>query len=165
MILVTGGTGYTGCLLARRLAEAGTAVINIYFNTPKTGPEFTNWDDHPGNAGRPGHFAKYMRIRLPYMDQALAALIEDIFARGLEQRILVVVVGEFGRTPKMLRFAEQQLRSGSLAGCLHRVAFGRRLAHGTGGRRDQSQGGVPDRESSHAAGPASHNLPASGHRL
>jgi hypothetical protein len=47
------------CLLARRLAEAGTAVINIYFNTPKTGPEFTNWDDHPGNAGRPGHFAKY----------------------------------------------------------------------------------------------------------
>ena len=89
------------CLLARRLAEAGTAVINIYFNKPKRGPEFTNWDDHPGNSGRPGHFAKYMRIRLPYMDQALSALIEDIFARGLDQRILVVVVGEFGRTPKM----------------------------------------------------------------
>ncbi len=89
------------CLLARRLAEAGTAVINIYFNTPKSGPDFTNWDDHPGNAGRPGHFAKYMRTRLPYMDQALSALIEDIFARGLETRILVVVVGEFGRTPKM----------------------------------------------------------------
>ena len=32
------------CLLARRLAEHGTSVINIYFNTPKTGPEFTNWD-------------------------------------------------------------------------------------------------------------------------
>lgn len=89
------------CLLARRLAEAGTAVINIYFNTPKNGPDFTNWDDHPGNAGRPGHFAKYMRTRLPYMDQALAALIEDIFDRGLEQQILVVVVGEFGRTPRM----------------------------------------------------------------
>jgi len=53
------------CLLARRLAKAGTAVINIYFNTPKTGQEFTNWGDHPGNAGRPGHFAKYMKIRLP----------------------------------------------------------------------------------------------------
>lgn len=89
------------CLLARRLAEAGTAVINIFFNTPKSGPEFTNWDDHPGNAGRPGHFAKYMRTRLPYMDQALAALIDDIFARGLDRKILVVVVGEFGRTPKM----------------------------------------------------------------
>ena len=89
------------CLLARRLAEAGTAVVNIYFNTPKTGQEFTNWDDHPGNAKRPGHFARYMKVRLPYMDQALSALIEDIFARGLDKKILVVVVGEFGRTPKM----------------------------------------------------------------
>ena len=87
------------CLLARRLAESGTSVVNIYFNTPKTGQEFTNWDDHIQNAGRPGHFAKYMRVRLPYMDQALSALIEDIFARGLDRRILVVVVGEFGRTP------------------------------------------------------------------
>jgi hypothetical protein len=90
-----------GCLLARRLAEAGAGVINIYFNTPKTGPEFTNWDDHILNAGRPGHFAKYMRVRLPYMDQAVAALIEDIHARGLDQRILVVAVGEFGRTPRL----------------------------------------------------------------
>lgn len=89
------------CLLARRLAENGTSVINIYFNTPKSGQEFTNWDDHILNAGRPGHFAKYMRVRLPYMDQALSALIEDIFARGLDQKILVVVVGEFGRTPRL----------------------------------------------------------------
>jgi hypothetical protein len=89
------------CLLARRLAEAGTAVINIYFNTPKTGQEFTNWDDHISNAGRPGHFGKYMSIRLPYMDRALTALIEDIFNRGLDQKVLVVVVGEFGRTPRL----------------------------------------------------------------
>lgn len=89
------------CLLARRLAEAGTAVINIYFNTPASGPDFTNWDDHPGNAGRPGHFAHYMRHRLPYMDEALAALIEDVSQRGLDRKILIVVVGEFGRTPKM----------------------------------------------------------------
>lgn len=89
------------CLLARRLAESGTSVINIYFNTPKSGQEFTNWDDHISNAGRPGHFAKYMRVRLPYMDQALSALIEDIFSRGLDRRILVVVVGEFGRTPRL----------------------------------------------------------------
>lgn len=90
-----------GCLLARRLAEAGAAVINLYFNTPKTGPEFTNWDDHIGNAGRPGHFGKYMRVRLPYMDQALSTLIEDIEQRGLAERVLVVVVGEFGRTPRL----------------------------------------------------------------
>ena len=49
------------CLLARRLAEAGTSVITLYIDTPKTGPEFTNWDDHIMNAGRPGHFASYMR--------------------------------------------------------------------------------------------------------
>lgn len=89
------------CLLARRLAEAGAAVINLYIDTPKNGQEFTNWDDHIGNAGRPGHFGDYMRTRLPYLDQCLSALIEDIFARGLEQRILVVVVGEFGRTPRL----------------------------------------------------------------
>lgn len=89
------------CLLARRLAEAGTAVINLYIDTPKTGQEFTNWDDHIGNAGRPGHFGDYMRTRLPYLDQSLSALIADIFARGLDRQILVVVVGEFGRTPRL----------------------------------------------------------------
>jgi len=89
------------CLLARRLAEAGSAVINVYFNTPKTGQEFTNWDDHIGNAGRPGHFGKYMDIRLPYMDQAVATLIEDIYSRNLDQKILVVICGEFGRTPRL----------------------------------------------------------------
>jgi uncharacterized protein (DUF1501 family) len=89
------------CLLARRLAEAGTSVINVYFNTPKTGQEFTNWDDHISNAGRPGHFGKYMSIRLPYMDQALSTLIEDIHDRHLDRKILVVVVGEFGRTPRL----------------------------------------------------------------
>ncbi len=88
-------------LLARRLAEAGTAVVSLMMNSPKRGPEFTNWDDHPGNAGRPGHFAKYMRTRLPYFDQALSRLIEDIWDRGLNKRIMVVVVGEFGRTPRI----------------------------------------------------------------
>jgi hypothetical protein len=89
------------CLLARRLAEADTAVVTIYANTPKNGPEFTNWDDHPDNAGRPGHFGDYMRTRLPCMDQALAALIEDIYGRGLDHKVLLVAVGEFGRTPKI----------------------------------------------------------------
>jgi uncharacterized protein (DUF1501 family) len=91
------------CLLARRLAEAGTAVISLYIDTPKTGQEFTNWDDHILNAGRPGHFGDYMKVRLPYLDESLSALIEDIYARGLDQRILVVVVGEFGRTPRLSR--------------------------------------------------------------
>ncbi len=89
------------CLLARRLAEAGTAVVSVVANTPKNGREFTNWDDHPGNAMRPGHFAQYMRTRLPYFDQAVSSLIEDIFDRGLSRKVLLVVVGEFGRTPRL----------------------------------------------------------------
>ena len=43
-----------GCLLARRLAEAGTAVTTVVINTPHNGQEFTNWDDHIQNAMRPG---------------------------------------------------------------------------------------------------------------
>ena len=89
------------CLLARRLAEAGTAVVSVIANTPSFGPEFTNWDDHPGNAMRPGHFAHYMRVRLPYFDQAVSALIEDLCVRGLDRRVLLVVMGEFGRTPRL----------------------------------------------------------------
>jgi uncharacterized protein (DUF1501 family) len=89
------------CLLARRLVEAGTGVVTLYIDTPKTGPDFSNWDDHIGNNGHPGHFAKYVNVRLPYLDQALAALIEDIYNRGLDRRILVVVLGEFGRTPRL----------------------------------------------------------------
>lgn len=89
------------CLLARRLAEAGTAVISVIANTPEVGPRFTNWDDHPGNAMREGHFAEFMSIRLPYFDQAVSALIEDIFDRGLDRRVMVVVTSEFGRTPRI----------------------------------------------------------------
>lgn len=95
-----------GCLLARRLAEAGAAVINLAINTPKNGPEFTNWDDHILNAMRPGHFGDYMRVRLPYLDHALATLIEDVFERGLDKRVLIVVVGEFGRTPRLSHNAQ-----------------------------------------------------------
>lgn len=90
-----------GCLLARRLAEAGTAVVSLFVDTPKNGPEFTNWDDHIMNAGRPGHFGGFMKTRLPYLDQALSGLIEDLFDRGLDRKVMVVVVGEFGRTPRM----------------------------------------------------------------
>jgi hypothetical protein len=89
------------CLLARRLAEAHVPVINIYCNTPRSGPEHTNWDDHAGNAGREGHFATFMRTRLPFLDQCLSALITDIYERNLDRKIMVCVVGEFGRTPKI----------------------------------------------------------------
>ncbi len=89
------------CLLARRLVEAGTSVVTLFMDTPKDGPDFTNWDDHPGNAGRPGHFGTYMKTRLPYLDEALSALIQDVYDRGLDRRVMIVVMGEFGRTPRI----------------------------------------------------------------
>jgi uncharacterized protein (DUF1501 family) len=89
------------CLLARRLAQAGAAVVSVTINTPKNGDEFTNWDDHILNAGRPGHFGDYMQRRFPYFDEALTALIEDIYDQRLDKQIMVVVVGEFGRTPRL----------------------------------------------------------------
>src|SRR5262249_57071432 len=45
------------CLLARRLAEAGTPVVSVIAHTPDAGPTVTHPDDHPRNARRPSHFA------------------------------------------------------------------------------------------------------------
>lgn len=89
------------CLLARRLCEAGVSVVTLYIDAAGSGPEHTNWDDHIMNAGRPGHFAQFMRLRLPALDQALGALIADIDRRGSDSNLLVAAFGEFGRTPRL----------------------------------------------------------------
>jgi hypothetical protein len=89
------------CLLARRLAEAGAGVITIDALAPVKGrPIYFSWDDH-ANAQPGWDLAEGMRWRAPFMDQALAALIEDIHQRGLEHKILVLALGEFGRTPRV----------------------------------------------------------------
>ena len=89
------------CLLARRLAEAGAGVVTIDALAPKLGmPLYFSWDDH-ANAQPGWDMAKGMTLRAEYMDPALSALIEDIHQRGLDEKILVVAVGEFGRTPRV----------------------------------------------------------------
>jgi len=89
------------CLLARRLAEAGVGVVTIDALAPKQGtPLYFSWDDH-ANAQPGWDLAKGMTWRAEHMDPALASLIEDISARGLDQKILVIAVGEFGRTPRL----------------------------------------------------------------
>jgi uncharacterized protein (DUF1501 family) len=89
------------CLLARRLAEAGASVITIDALSPvPTNPIYFSWDDH-SNPATGWNLEGAMRWRAPFMDQGLSALIEDIYARGLERKILVVAVGEFGRTPRL----------------------------------------------------------------
>ena len=47
--------------------------------------------------------ADAMRYRAPFMDQAISALIEDVYDRGLDRKVLIVAAGEFGRTPRLVR--------------------------------------------------------------
>jgi hypothetical protein len=88
------------CLLARRLAEAGTAVITIDALAPTLSDRYFSWDDHINTQTR-WDLADAMRYRAKFMDQAISALIEDVYARGLDKKILIAALGEFGRTPRL----------------------------------------------------------------
>jgi uncharacterized protein (DUF1501 family) len=83
-------------LLARRLVEAGVDVLTTSLNGPLCG-RVQNWDDHAVNH----HVFEGLQFRAAAYDQAVSALIEDLYERGLDKRVLVVVTGEFGRTPKI----------------------------------------------------------------
>lgn len=80
-------------LLARRLAEAGVGLINVRYGS---------WDSHGTNPSvGHGTIEEEMHKYVPELDAALPVLIQDIRERGLDQKILVAVVGEFGRTPNV----------------------------------------------------------------
>jgi hypothetical protein len=76
-------------LLARRLIETGTRFV-----TTVNGPSIT-WDTHKDN------FNSLKNRLVPPMEQAYAALIDDLEERGLLDSTLVIWMGEFGRTPKI----------------------------------------------------------------
>jgi hypothetical protein len=85
-------------LLARRLVEAGVNFVTVCgFGQGDPTNKIFNWDDHAVN----WDLEAAMRWRLPRYDQALTALIEDIYARGLDRKALVIAMGEFGRTPRL----------------------------------------------------------------
>ena len=100
-------------LLARRLIEAGVRLVsvNAWAGVPEQGqgfvysPSFTQgWDHHGAAVQKCGIFSTGqfgLGLVLPRFDQALSALLTDLSDRGLLERTLVVVVGEFGRTPKI----------------------------------------------------------------
>jgi hypothetical protein len=81
-----------GCLLARRLIEAGVTFVNV------KDYEFFEWDLH-GTVGGPGIVGT--KTKGPQLDMALSSLILDLQERGLLNRVLVQIFGEFGRTPKI----------------------------------------------------------------
>jgi hypothetical protein len=91
------------CLLARRLVEAGCSFVTMVLENPSPpGESFPkdvtyNWDSHAVNC----HIFTDAKYRLPAYDRAVTALIEDLYARGLDKRVMLIVTGEFGRTPKL----------------------------------------------------------------
>jgi uncharacterized protein (DUF1501 family) len=85
-------------LLARRLIDAGVRFVtaNAVSNPPNTRlSAFQIWDTHFD------HFRLYDTYLLPELDQALSALLSDLADRGLLDETLVLVMGEFGRTPRI----------------------------------------------------------------
>ena len=92
-------------LIARRLVEAGCSFVTMVMEnpfvsglkSPKLG--FYNWDSHAVNCD----LWVDARHRFPVYDKAVTALIEDLHQRGLTEKVLLVVTGEFGRSPKISR--------------------------------------------------------------
>jgi hypothetical protein len=78
-------------LLARRLIEAGTRVVTMSWAPDAN----ATWDTHGGN------FTKLRDILLPQFDAACSSLLEDLEQRGMLERTLVAVLGDFGRTPRI----------------------------------------------------------------
>src|SRR5205807_1290675 len=86
------------CLLARRLVAAGVPFVQV------------SWSDHveaeedSGDGGWDHHYRNFQIMQdrhAPWLDQALSALLKDLESRGLLSTTLIVVMGEFGRTPKI----------------------------------------------------------------
>jgi uncharacterized protein (DUF1501 family) len=75
------------CLLARRLVEAGVTYVAIQAGG--------GWDTHGDN------FSALKNRLLPNYDRALTALVSDLYDRGLQNDVLVMAMGEFGRTPRI----------------------------------------------------------------
>jgi hypothetical protein len=86
-----------GLLLARRLVEAGTTLVTMNWHNDGSDVKSPFWDTHRDN------FKTLKQRMLPPTDQGLAALLQDLSQRGMLDSTLVVVCGEFGRTPRIGR--------------------------------------------------------------
>ena len=88
-----GGNGIgQACLLARRLVERGVPFVTV---------NSTGWDTHQNISLLKERFPSDRNAHAPALDRALGALISDLSDRGMLDETLVVVMGEFGRTPKI----------------------------------------------------------------
>ncbi len=132
-------------LLARRLVEAGCSFVRMDMNTPNIpGTDekriHGNWDIHAIN----GDLYYDLSVRMPPFDRAVAALIEDIYARGLDRKVMLIVAGEFGRTPRIT--VQKGTRSGTMQpGRDHWPGAMSVLVSGGGARMGQIIGATTDK--------------------
>lgn len=96
-------------LTCRRLVETGARFVQCQasYRLPASVGRTSNWDDHSVNSDI---FEAY-RLKLPMLDHAMSALVEDLYARGLDRRVLFIFCGEFGRTP-LIRNQDPSKRPG-----------------------------------------------------
>ena len=88
------------CLLARRLIEAGVRFVTVYFSSTIGNRDTGGWDTHGDN------FARLKGRLCPLTDRAVPSLVEDLAARGLLDETLIVWMGEFGRSPRVMTTAQ-----------------------------------------------------------
>jgi hypothetical protein len=119
-----------GCLLARRLVEAGVPWVTVFWNHMIRGQDMTptpedeyGWDTHNDI------FPTLRDHLLPRLDWNLSALLEDLHQRGLLDETLVVCMGEFGRAP---RVALEPGFAGSIPGRKHWASVYSVLVAGAG---------------------------------
>jgi uncharacterized protein (DUF1501 family) len=86
-----------GLLLARRLIEAGVTFVQVNWHNDGSDVKSPFWDTHKDN------FNTLKNRLLPPVDEGLSALLDDLTARGLLGDTLVLMMGEFGRTPRIGR--------------------------------------------------------------
>src|SRR5205814_2724197 len=84
-----------GLLLALRLVEAGSVLVQVNWHNDGSDIKSPFWDTHKDN------FNALKNKLLPPLDESLSALLDDLHQRGLLASTLVLVMGEFGRTPRV----------------------------------------------------------------
>jgi hypothetical protein len=89
----------TSTLIARRLIEAGVRFVDVYwdgytYRVPNNGLD-PYWDTHSNN------FVQLKQVNLPNLDQTYSTLLDDLEQRGLLDETLVVMMSDFGRTPRV----------------------------------------------------------------
>ena len=89
------------CIAARQWIERGARSVTV--NMFQSLHNEVTWDAHANGRDLPSTLADYRQTLCPQLDQVVAALLDDLADRGLLDETLVVVAGEFGRTPRINR--------------------------------------------------------------